>query len=113
MDDLIAVAELELAVTAALNDVRKGTAQETPAPEPVAAPTFEEARADLADALGADELTNLEADYTVDDVVLDTIDAIIATWYRSPLSVAAWAAQNQATREAAVAAAFSDFITLE
>lgn len=113
MAALIDVAELAIAARGARVDASKGTAQETAPPKPVVPPTYEEAREALADALGIDDLTDLEESYTEDGVTLLTIDAVVATWYRSGMSVTDWKAQNKATREAAVASEFPDFITLE
>lgn len=113
MDDLIAVAALQFVAIKARGDASKGVTKETPPPTPVVPPTYEEARADLADALGIDDLTDLEESYTASGVVLLTIDAVIATWYGSGLSVAAWKAQSKAVRQAAVAAKYPDFVTIE
>lgn len=112
MDDLIAVATLQLVAIGSRAAASKGVIQETPPPAPVVSPTYEEARNTLADALGIDDLTDLDESYTESGVVLYTIDAVIATWYGSGMTVANWKAQSKATRQAAVAAKYPDFITL-
>jgi hypothetical protein len=73
--------------------------------------THSEASDALTAALGIDDLTNLEEDYTVDGTTITTATMVIATWLGSHMDAATWKAQSQATREAAVTAAFPDFIT--
>ncbi|MCW5900485.1 MAG: hypothetical protein KIT10_14570 [Flavobacteriales bacterium] len=112
LEEEIAVAELILMAMGSRTDASKGVTKVAVPVEPVQPPTYEQARAELATALGIAALTDLDERYTEDGVVLLAIDAVIATWYRSGMTVAAWAAQSKAVREAAVAAEFPDFITL-
>lgn len=112
MPALIDVAELVITARGARVDASRGTAQETPDPVMPERPTYEEARATLATALGIAELTALDESYTESGVTLTKVDAVVATFYRSGQTVDAWALQDKVVREAAVAAQFPDFITL-
>lgn len=80
-------------------------------PKMSVAATHSEAKSALTTALGIADLTDLDEDYTVDGTTVTLETMVVCTWKASKLSAAAWKAQSKVTRQAAVKAAFPDFIT--